>query len=161
MDQKYLDHAYHRSRVDAHIGGLILLVTIVAIFALTLSEKFQPFEPSVDWWEPVRQVWIERQQSWLPESKLIELKDFPPSSNINKVMTIRTVYPRSTCLILAIGVLAVFYFSYRCAKRQTMLMNSVFVEQGNGAYQRPWAEIRVTFWALGATLLFLLLFMMR
>lgn len=161
MDQKYLDHAYHRSRIDAHIGGLIMLVTIVAILALTLSEKFQPFEPGADWWEPVRQVWMEKEQSWLPEAKLIEVNNFPPAGNRNAVLTTRNIYARSTCLILIIGTLAVFYFSYQCAKRQTTLMNSVFVDQGDGAYQRPWSEIRVTFWALGATLLFLLLFMMR
>ena len=161
MDHKHLDHAYHRSRVDAHIGGQIVLVTIVAILALTLSERFQPFADGADWWQPVRMVWLEKQQSWLPERTLIDTHDFPPSQNLSSTIVSNVLYPRSTCAVLVIGVLAVAYFSYRCARRQTRLMNSVFADQGGAAYQRPWEEIRVTFWALQATLLFLLFFMMR
>lgn len=161
MDQKHLDHAYHRSRVDAQILGMITLVTIVAVLALTLSDRFQPFEPGAKWWEPVRLIWLEKQQSWLPEKTLIDTNDFPPSQNLSNVITAQQIYPRSTCLVLVIGVLAVAHFTYRCARRQTNLMNSVFGDHASASYQRPWEEIRVTFWALNATLLFLLFFMMR
>jgi hypothetical protein len=53
-------------------------------------------------------------------------------------------------------------FLYSCARRQTYLMNSVYAEDDeNRPYDRPWAEVRVTFWALFLVLLgVLFLFMM-
>ena len=43
MQDKMLDHLYHRTRVDAQITGNICLVAIMAILALTCGDKFEPF----------------------------------------------------------------------------------------------------------------------
>lgn len=157
MNDKLLDHIYHRTRVDAHITGNILLVAVMAILALTLGAKFQPFRYGAKWLEPVRLVWIEDQQGWALESSLVAGNNFPPAQNRGPV-DIREIYPISVSVMLAVGVVAIAYFIYRCARRQTRLMNSVFANEPMRPYERPWEEIRVTFWALNATLAFILFF---
>jgi len=158
IEPKHLDHAYHRSRVDAHINGQIILVGVVAFFAFTAGGKFQPLQHGARLWEPTRMVWVERQQSWMPEQKLIELNDFPPTGNVGPIV-VQEIYPISVTVAVVIGVLVCSYFVYRCARRQTRLMNSVFGNARDDVYQRGWKDIRVTFWALNVALLFALFFL--
>lgn len=157
MDAKYLDHSYHRSRVDAHISGMIGLVALIAVLALTIGHEFKPFQPGAEWLEPVRLVWVESEGGWMPQRKLVELGNYPPATNRGPLQT-HDIQPIVVSIVIILGTLAASYFVYRCARRQTSLMNSVFTD--GAAYQRPWEEIRVTFWGLNVTLLFILFFFM-
>jgi hypothetical protein len=57
-----------------------------------------------------------------------------------------------------VGSLAAALFIYRCAHRQAGLMIALFGTGPDAPYQRPWCEIRVTFWALDIATLFVLFF---
>jgi len=60
--------------------------------------------------------------------------------------------------VLVVGVAAICYFIYSCARRQARLMTSVFGSEEHRPYDRPWEEIRVTFWALDVAMAFILFF---
>jgi hypothetical protein len=159
MTRKDLDHYYHRSRVDAHISGNIAFVAVVAVLALTVGERFKPFQHGARMLEPSRLVWLEREQAWFPERILVDRNDFPPALNRGELCT-REIYPISLSIVFVMGCLAVAGFIYACARRQTYLMSAVFADQPDMAYQRPWREVRVTFWALDVVLLFVLLILL-
>jgi hypothetical protein len=158
MDHRLIDHFYHRSRVDAHITGNILLVATVGVLALVAGERFKPFNYGAALFEPVRLVWVERSQDWVRESTLRQSNNFPPQDNRGPA-DVREICPISYSIVLVLGVGAIAYFIYTCARRQARLMNSVFsASDENRPYDRPWEEIRVTFWALDVALAFILFF---
>ncbi len=173
MRDKMLDHLYHRSRVDAQITGNICLVAIVGVLALTLGEQFEPFRYGANWFEPVRLVWVETMAdsdvrntanqtgrgTWVLEQTLHVAGNFPPAQNRGPLF-VRVIRPVSLSVVLVIGTLAIAYFIYASARRQTRLMNAVFANDSDMPYQRRWEEIRVTFWALDVTLAFILFFLL-
>jgi hypothetical protein len=143
--------------VDAHITGNILLVALVATMALLTGSKFKPFRFGAEWFEPVRLVWVEEGEQWVLERTLVQTGNFPPASNKGPV-AVQEIYPISLSLVLGIGIAVIAYFIYTCAKRQTQLMVSVFAGEADRPYDRPWDEIRVTFWALDVALAFIVFF---
>ncbi len=155
---KQLDHLYHRSRIDAHITGMIVLVVLMAILSLTIGPKFAPFKVGAKLLEPVRFVWVEVEQDWVTEYALVQTGTFPPIGNKGNI-DIREVYPKVVSLVLFIGVMAVSAFIYKCARRQTRLMNQIYVDDPERPYFRSWSEIRITFWALNFVLLFVMMLM--
>lgn len=157
MQDKMADHLYHRGRVDSHITGNIILVATVAILALTIGDRFKPFRYGAEWFEPVRLVWMEEQRAWMLEPSLVRDGNYPPAEN-NGPVVLKEIYPISLSIVLGIGVLAIAYFIYTCARRQTLLMNQVFADETDKPYERPWREIRVTFWALDVVLAFIIFF---
>lgn len=159
MNDKMLDHIYHRTRVDAHITGNILLVATVAVLALTIGDRFRPFRYGARWIEPVRLVWLE-EGDWVLESSLVQADNFPPAQN-NGPVEVREIQPITTSLVLTVGILAIAFFIYRCARRQAMLLNAVFANEPNKPYERTWEELRVTFWALDAVLIFALILFLK
>ncbi|HNO79616.1 MAG TPA: hypothetical protein PKN33_16320 [Phycisphaerae bacterium] len=155
---KQLDHIYHRSRIDAHITGMIILVTLMAILSLTIGPKFAPFKVGARMLDSVRYVWVEADQEWVTEHTLVRSGTFPPIGNRGET-DIREVYPKVVSLVLFIGVMAVSGFIYKCARRQTRLMNQIYADDPDRPYYRPWSEIRITFWALNFVLLFVMMLM--
>ncbi len=170
MQEKMLDHLYHRTRVDAQITGNICLVAIMAILALTCGDKFEPFRFGANWLEPVRLAWVEGtpdpinqnvfiKGSWVLEKTLVRAGNFPPTTNKGP-LDVREIQPISLSLVLTIGVFTIAYFIYASARRQTRLMNAVYANEGAPPYQRSWESIRITFWALDITLAFIMFFML-
>ena len=157
MQEKVLDHLYHRTRVDAQITGTIILVAGMAVLALAVGDRFKPLHPSARMFDYARLVWVEDQQGWVDEKKLIDTGNFPPQSN-RGTLDEREIQPISVAVVVVIGVFAVAYFLYVPARRQTRLMNAVFAHEPGHPYQRPWNEIRVTFWALDAVLAFIMFY---
>jgi len=157
MNEKILDHIYHRTRVDAQITGTIVLVAGMAILALAAGDGFKPLQPGAEMFETARLVWVEDERGWVDEKKLIEAGNFPPVSNRGP-LDVREIQPISVSIIVVVGALAVAYFLYAAARRQTRLMNAVYASEPNHPYQRPWEEIRVTFWALNVVLAFILFY---
>ncbi len=155
---KQLDHIYHRSRIDAQITGMIVLVGIMAILSLTVGPKFAPFKIGAKLLQPQRYVWVEMEQEWVTENTLVNTGTFPPIENKGAV-DIREVYPQVVSLVLFISVMAISGFVYKCARRQTRLMNQIYADDPDRPYYRPWSEIRITFWALNFALLFVMLLM--
>ncbi len=154
------DHNYHRSRVDAHITGNIVFVAAMVVMALLIGDQFKPFQHGAKWLDPVRLVWVERDQDWVAESILVDSATFPPVDNTGPVITVM-IYPIVLSAVLVLGSLAIAYFIYTAARRQTRLMHDVYAGAADRPYDRPWNEIRVTFWALDVALLFaLFLFLM-
>ncbi len=153
---KQLDHIYHRSRIDAQITGMIVLVATVAILAITVGPKFAPFKVGAKLLQPVRYVWVEMEHDWVTEFTLVQSGTFPPYDNKGNV-DIREVYPQVVSIVLFIGVMAVSGFIYKCARRQTRLMNQIYADESDQPYYRPWSDIRITFWALNFALLFVLM----
>lgn len=153
---KQLDHIYHRSRIDAQITGMIALVAVMAILSLTIGPKFAPFKVGASMLEPVRFVWVEVEQEWVSEYTLVQTKTFPPIGNMGNI-DIREVYPKVVSIVLFISVMAISGFIYKCARRQTRLMNEIYADDPDRPYFRPWSEIRITFWALNFALLFVML----
>jgi len=153
---KQLDHIYHRSRIDAQIAGMIMLVAIMAILGLTIGNKFAPFRLGARMLEPVRYVWVEQEYDWVTEHTLVRSGTFPPVDNKGNI-EIREIYPQVVSIVLCLSVLTIAGFIYTCARRQTHLMNQIYADDPDRPYYRPWSEIRVTFWALDAALLFVLL----
>ena len=156
---KFRDHDYHRSRVDAHITGSVLFVALMAILGLTIGDKFRPFHYGASWLEPARLIWVEQDQGWTTEAKLVELGTYPPAGNQGPVVT-ADIYPIVLSVVVTLGSIAIAYFIYAAARRQTRLMLAVYADAPDRPYQRPWSEIRVTFWALDLLLLFILFFFM-
>jgi len=157
MNDKMLDHLYHRTRIDAQISGCIILVAGMAVLALTIGDRFEPLHPSARWIDYARLVWVEDGNDWVDERKLIDTGNFPPVSNRGP-LEVREIQPISVSLVVVIGALASAYFLYTAARRQTRLMNSVFANEPGQPYQRPWEEIRVTFWAMNTVLAFILFY---
>lgn len=153
---KQLDHIYHRSRIDAQITGMILLVAVVAILALTIGDKFAPFKVGAKMLEPVRFVWVEMEYEWVTERTLVQTGTFPPMDNKGNI-DIREIHPQVVCIVLFLSVMAISGFIYKCARRQTALMNQIYADDPERPYYRPWSEIRITFWALNFALLFVML----
>lgn len=155
---RQLDHIYHRSRIDAQITGMIALVAVMAVMSLTIGHKFAPFKLGAKMLEPVRYVWLEREHEWVTEQKLVETEQFPPIGNKGNI-EIREIYPKVVSIVLFISVMAISGFIYKCAHRQTRLMNQVYADVPDRPYYRPWSEIRITFWALNFALLFVMVLM--
>lgn len=155
---KQLDLNYHRSRIDAQITGMIALVAVMAILALTIGHKFAPFKLGAKMLEPVRYVWIEQEHDWVTEWALVQTGTFPPPENKGDI-EIREIYPKVVSIVLFISVMAISAFIYTCARRQTRLMNQVYDDETDRPYYRPWEDIRITFWALNFALLFVMVLM--
>ena len=74
----------------------------------------------------------------------------------------KELHPGVYSLVVVLGSMFAAYFLYRCARRQARLMLAAYpANDPNRPYDRPWSEIRVTFWAmfvvlLGVLFLFLL-----
>ncbi|HRX85382.1 MAG TPA: hypothetical protein P5572_10225 [Phycisphaerae bacterium] len=158
MYEKALDHLYHRSRVDAQITGNIMLVGLLAVLAIAVGDRFEPMHPSAKLFDTSRLVWVENESGWIDERKLIETGNFPPASN-HGTLDVREIQPISISIILAIGTFAAAYFLYTSARRQTRLMNAVYSNDPAHPYQRPWEEIRITFWALDIVLAFIVFYL--
>ena len=159
MTVKVFDQAYHRSRVDVQIQGSIFFVMGIGVLALLIGDRFQPFHPGARWTESTHLVWLEQEQDWATEAQLVRSKNYPPSVNTGPLVR-KTIYPIRDCVILVLGCVLTAAFTYTCAKRQAALMNAVFRGEVDQPYQRPWEDIRVTFWALDIALLFILFFFM-
>jgi len=245
MDSKLLNHAYHRSRVDAHISLSIGLVMFMVVLAFLAGDKFRPFQQGANFWSPTLLVWNPETDAWVPLRWLRQVGglqketdtyhvisppgpeasatqgdvtapgDLPDSSDdtddpesaqpeeeaaavgagsatadeptddeeweaeamepkpsdegalkyiVNKVghrpdptlqaVITMEIHPTSYSVVFVFAVLAGSWFLYRCARRQAMLMLSVYHEEDeNRPYDRPWEEIRVTFWGLLLVLL--------
>jgi hypothetical protein len=80
------------------------------------------------------------------------------TGEVRELSAIREIYSISLSIMVVLSVAAVAYFIYRAARRQTRLLNAVYASEPSSPYQRPWEEIRVTFWALDATLAFIMFF---
>lgn len=158
MNEKALDHQYHRSRVDAQITGNIMLVATLGVLAILIGDRFEPLHPSARVFETSRLVWVEEEDGWIDERKLIETGNFPPVSNRGP-LEVREIQPISIAVMLIIGVFATAYFLYTAARRQTRLMNAVYSNDPAHPYQRPWEEIRITFWALDIALAFIVFYL--
>ena len=177
MDTKALDHAYHRSRVDSHIGGSIVFIFIVVGLAFIVGDKFKPFQEGADIWASTLLVWQADTNAWVPAYPNVLSELSAPSkkykltkegdtltlaANDAAQLITRQVYPRSYSLVVTLGSLIAAFYLYGCARRQTYLMNAVYSEDDEDRpYDRPWEEVRITFWALfvvllGALFLFLL-----
>jgi hypothetical protein len=251
MDRKQLDHAYHRSRVDAHIGGSIAFILFMLALTFLVGDKFEPFQQDASFWEPTLLVWRADTNAWIaaypvldyetgeawqrraasysPEDAATESAPDAPASGIvgyamrttgdlaapspdrtsnspaepeeppkpdedtpgeaepdeaeaaaipeaagsgptetttaarslSPVIT-KELYPGVYSLVVVLGSLFAAYFLYRCARRQARLMLAAYpANDPNRPYDRPWSEIRVTFWALFVVLLgVLFLFLM-
>jgi len=157
MTTQQLNHAYHRGRVDVHIQGAIAFTVMMAVLALIIGDKFEPFHPGVRLLQPVQLIWAEEEQGWVSQSTLIASGNFPPAGNRGPVL-LREIYPACLSIMLVIGTLAVAYFLYVCARRQTRLMLEACRNDPDPPYQRAWKELRVTFWALNVALAFVLFF---
>ncbi len=158
MQEKILDHIYHRTRVDAQITGSVLLVGLMAVLAVTIGDRFEPLHPGANLFESAWLVWVEHDQTWVTQSRLLESGNFPPPDNQGPLIT-REIAPISISMIVVLGALAAAFFNYLCARRQTRLLNSVYANEPNPPYQRPWREIRMTFWALDLVLAFILFYL--
>ena len=66
MDRKVSDHAYHRSRVDAHIGGSVVFIFFMLALAFLVGDKFQPFHQGADMWSSTLLVWRADSNAWIP-----------------------------------------------------------------------------------------------
>ena len=157
MTPQEMNHAYHRSRVDVHIQGAIWFTVAMAVLALAVGDKFRPFHPGARLLEPVQLVWAEEEQGWVAQSTLIASGDYPPVRNKGPVL-LQETYPTCISIMLVVGALAVAYFLYVCARRQTKLMLDACKDDPDPPYQRTWQELRVTFWALDIALAFILFF---
>jgi hypothetical protein len=157
MNERMIDHLYHRTRIDAQITGTIALVAGMAVLALIIGSRFEPLHPSAQTFDFTRLVWVEAEGGWVDERKLIETGNFPPVTNRGP-LEVRQIQPISISIVIVLGALAVAYFLYTAARRQTRLMNAVYANEPGTPYQRPWEEIRVTFWALDVVLLFILFY---
>ena len=159
MNAKERDHAYHRSRVDAHIGGSIVFVLLMLALAFLVGDKFKPFQQGADMWSSTLLVWRPETNAWMPihPTILSELTADP-----HRLMITKEIHPRSYSVVVVLGSLGAALFLWRCAYRQARLMLSVYDENDeNRPYDRPWEEIRITFWALFIVLFgVLFLFMM-
>ncbi len=159
MNTKESIHAYHRSRVDAQIGGAIAFILLLLVLAFLVGDKFQPFQQGVDAWSSTLLVWQSDSNAWIP-ARTARLSEW--GSSMERPLIWKEIHPRSYSVVVFIGSLVAAFFLYTCAHRQATLMLSVYGEnEENHPYDRPWKEIRVTFWALFIVLLgVLFLFMM-
>ncbi|MCB9849081.1 MAG: hypothetical protein H6817_00080 [Phycisphaerales bacterium] len=157
MDQKIVDHLYHRTRIDAQITGTIILVAGMGVLALLMGDHFKPLQPGAEMWDYSRLVWVEAERGWVVERKLIEAGNFPPVTNHGN-LEVREIQPISVSIIVVLGTFAVSYFLYASARRQTRLMNAVYANDPGKPYQRPWEQIRITFWALNVVLVFIMFY---
>jgi hypothetical protein len=237
MDSKLIDHAYHRSRIDAHIAGAIFFAASVVVLAFLVGDKFKPFQEGAQPWSSTLLVWDAKTDAWIAAKQMWLAGEFhthgdqymltpmrPPVSpatfrkppkgmettdvsegtagtegqnpasasgaeenpsggavqapppapspgqylitrvgdEASAVLVTKEIYPSSYSIVVVFASVMASLFLYSCARRQTYLMNSVYAEDDEDRpYDRPWAEIRVTFWALFLVLLgALFLFMM-
>lgn len=241
MDSKIIDHAYHRSRVDAHIAGAIFFAVAVGVLAFLVGDKFKPFQEGAEPWSSTLLVWDAKTDAWIPAKQMWLAGQFqargdqyvltpmrapvspatfrkPPAhldetdvsagtggaegegphpdtsggtatqgnpsggavqanqpspgtgqylitrvgDESSSVLVTNEIYPISYSIVVVFASVMASLFLYSCARRQTYLMNSVYAEDDeNRPYDRPWSEVRVTFWALFLVLLgVLFLFMM-
>ena len=151
MDAKARDHAYHRSRVDAQIGGSIGFVLLMLALALLVGDKFQPLQQGADPWSSTLLVWQANTNAWIPLQTALQSQ---PDLGASRAMVTKEIYPGSYFGVVALGSLGAAYFLYSCARRQARLMAAVYApDDPQRPYDRPWSEVRVTFWGLFAVLL--------
>jgi len=250
MDRKQLDHAYHRSRVDAHIGGSIVFILFLLALTFRVGDKFEPFQQGASFWDPTLLGWRADTNAWLPAYPVVNFetgeawqrraaayspengeaestRNEPASGMVGHAMrtsgegphaspaetpdgsaerpklqedspgeakpderepspapqavtadptiapaeaetcpgtTVATrshgpvitkeLYPGVYSLVVVLGSMFAAYFLYRCARRQARLMLAAYpANDPNRPYDRPWSEIRVTFWGLFVVLL--------
>ena len=159
MDTKALNHAYHRSRVDAHMSGSAALILLMLVFAFVGGDRFKPFQQGADMWSSTLLAWHAETNAWIPITSVLQSN---PDAIATGQMITKEIYPRCYSVVVILGSLVAAFFVYGCAARQTRLMRSVYdADDKSRPYDRPWSEIRVTFWAMFAILLgVLFLFMM-
>jgi hypothetical protein len=194
MDPRLLDHAYHRSRVDANLQGTVAFAVLIAAMAFIIGDKFKPFVQGVGLWSTTSLVWTPETRIWQPAEQLWTTdevldqrdryvitpvleptadNDSPQVPTGEYVVTradpggsgrrlVREVYPISYSGLLVIGTLLVWAYFYTCARRQADRMLRAAAEcKSLRPYDRPWTEIRGTFWALlGVLLVELFLFLL-
>jgi hypothetical protein len=70
MDSKLSDHAYHRSRIDAHIGGAVWFAAVVAVLAFLVGDKFKPFQEGAQRWSSTLLIWDAKTDAWIPAKQM-------------------------------------------------------------------------------------------
>ncbi|MCP4593870.1 MAG: hypothetical protein GY842_24310 [bacterium] len=151
MDRKMLDHSYHRSRVDAQMGGGIAFILLMLALSFLVGDKFKLFQQGAENWTSTLLVWDTNTKSWMPVHATT-ISDW--ESGTGKPILTKEIHPRSFSLVVVLGSLVAAYFLYACARRQARLMRSVYDEDDSSApYDRQWGELRVTFWGMFIVLL--------
>jgi hypothetical protein len=156
MDTRCSDHAYHRSRVDAHIAGSVILILFMGGMAFLVGDKFQPFVDGSEMWRPTVLAWHAEANAWIPAVDMARELDAPVGSATGKgqLCITKEIYPQSYSLVLGLSGLIASLFLYLAARRQTRLMLASLERNApDRPYDRTWEEIRVTFWALFLVLL--------
>ncbi|MBN1514453.1 MAG: hypothetical protein JXB13_20730 [Phycisphaerae bacterium] len=74
MDHKQLDHAYHRSRVDAHIGGSVVFIFFLLALTFLVGDKFEPFQQGASFWEPTLLTWRADSNAWIPARGVLDFE---------------------------------------------------------------------------------------
>jgi len=75
MDVRLMDLAYHRSRVDACVHGVILFAVLIAALAFLVGEKFKPFQQGAHFWSPTSLVWTPETRIWTPAEQLWSVQE--------------------------------------------------------------------------------------
>jgi hypothetical protein len=75
MDAKLMDLAYHRSRVDTCVHGVILFAVMIAALAFLVGEKFKPFQQGARFWSPTSLVWTPETRIWTPAEQLWSIRE--------------------------------------------------------------------------------------
>jgi hypothetical protein len=72
MDVRMADHAYHRSRIDAHLQGTVAFTVLIGVLAFLAGDQFKPFQQGARFWSPTPLVWTPETRLWQPAEQLWE-----------------------------------------------------------------------------------------